>query len=93
MSYREKECPHCGTKHRKRGPYCSRSCGNHRTWTKEQKEVFSEKKKEYLYTTDEGEMERWRVNANEEDEPMAPRQRKELGYGQFIEDGDLWEEV
>ena len=93
MSYREKECLHCGTKHRKRGPYCSRSCGNHRTWTKKQKEVFSEKKKEYLYNTDEGEVERWQVNASIEDAPIPPRQRQELQYGQFVEDGDIWEEV
>ena len=93
MSYREKECPTCGTKHRKRGPYCSRSCGNRRKWTKEQKEVFSEKKKEYLYTTDKGEVERWQVTAKEEDEPIAPRQRRELEFGKFVEDGDLWEEV
>jgi endogenous inhibitor of DNA gyrase (YacG/DUF329 family) len=93
MSYREKECPTCGTKHRKRGPYCSRSCGNRRKWTKEQKEVFAEKKREYLYNTDEGEVERWQIHASEEDEPIAPRQRQELEFGQFIEDGDLWEEV
>lgn len=34
-----KECPQCGAEHRKRGPYCSRSCGNKRTYTEEQKEV------------------------------------------------------
>lgn len=26
--YREKECPSCGVKHRKKGPYCSQSCAN-----------------------------------------------------------------
>jgi hypothetical protein len=94
MSYREKECPHCGTKHRKRGPYCSRSCGNHRTWTKKQKEVFSEKKREYLYNTDEGEVERWQINNQHvEDELIQPQVTQELEYGQFVEDGDIWEEV
>jgi endogenous inhibitor of DNA gyrase (YacG/DUF329 family) len=24
--YRQKQCPTCGTIHRRRGPYCSRSC-------------------------------------------------------------------
>lgn len=33
--YREKTCPTCGVQHRKRGPYCSRSCGNSRDHTKE----------------------------------------------------------
>lgn len=26
--YREKECPTCGTKHRKKGRFCSKSCSN-----------------------------------------------------------------
>ena len=26
--YKEKECPKCGTKHRKRGKYCSQSCAS-----------------------------------------------------------------
>lgn len=34
----EKICPKCGTNHNKRGPYCSRSCGNGRAWTDEDKE-------------------------------------------------------
>ena len=26
--YREKECPTCGEKHRKKGQYCSKTCSN-----------------------------------------------------------------
>lgn len=26
--YKEKQCPTCGTKHRKKGPYCSQGCAN-----------------------------------------------------------------
>lgn len=26
--YREKICPHCAVKHRKRGPFCSKECSN-----------------------------------------------------------------
>ena len=33
--YKEKTCPTCGATHRKRGPYCSRSCGNSRSHSKE----------------------------------------------------------
>lgn len=33
--YKEKTCPTCGVAHKKRGPFCSRSCGNHREHTKE----------------------------------------------------------
>jgi hypothetical protein len=36
--YREKTCPQCATVHHKRGPYCSRSCGNSRDHTEERKE-------------------------------------------------------
>ena len=33
----QKSCPRCNTVHNKRGPYCSQSCGNSRTYTPEQK--------------------------------------------------------
>ena len=36
--FREKECPRCGIKHRKRGPYCSASCGNVREHSAETNE-------------------------------------------------------
>jgi endogenous inhibitor of DNA gyrase (YacG/DUF329 family) len=90
MTYREKTCPTCNKSHKKRGPYCSRSCGNHRTWTTEQKQVFSEKKKEFLYNTEEGEVERWRINSTEEEEPLLPQQPNKLESNQFVQDGDLW---
>ena len=48
--YREKDCPTCGTKHRKRGPYCSRSCGNHREHTEDDKKLRRIKSTEYLQT-------------------------------------------
>lgn len=41
MSYREKTCPTCGTKHRKKGTYCSRSCGNSRVHSAEHKQHLS----------------------------------------------------
>ena len=28
MTYRAKTCPYCGTEHKKRGPFCSKSCSN-----------------------------------------------------------------
>jgi len=94
MSYREKTCPTCGTKHKKRGPYCSRSCGNKRKWTPEQKDVFRQKKSEYLLSDkDEAEVERWQVTKGAKDEyqPVAPMvDTTDLNNNQFIEDGDLW---
>jgi len=51
--YREKQCPSCGKTHKKRGPYCSRSCGGSRKHTEEDKKKRSVKLKEY-YETPEG---------------------------------------
>ena len=51
--YRLKSCPTCGTEHRKKGDYCSRSCGNGRTFTPEQKLNLKKKTREY-YNTPEG---------------------------------------
>lgn len=49
-NYRLKKCPKCGTEHRKRGPFCSRSCGNAREHTAEDKKKRSQKLKEYHQT-------------------------------------------
>ena len=45
-----KTCPRCGTEHKKRGPYCSRSCGNVREHTEEDKAIRSQKLLEYHQT-------------------------------------------
>jgi len=46
----EKICPKCGVTHKKRGDYCSRSCGNVRVHTEEDKAVRSQKLLEYHQT-------------------------------------------
>jgi len=51
--YREKICPKCSVKHRKRGLFCSYHCGNGREQTPELKRIKSEKLKKY-YETPEG---------------------------------------
>jgi len=48
--YKEKQCPTCGTKHKKQGKYCSRSCGNSRSFTYAERKNLSTKIKEYLDT-------------------------------------------
>jgi len=60
--YKEKSCPTCGTKHKKKGPYCSRSCGNSRTFTKKQRENISNKLAIH-WTSPEAEEQRDRVSA------------------------------
>jgi len=54
-----KECPKCGTSHSKPGKFCSRVCANSRQWTEEQKQVFSEKQKDYM-SRDESEYHRYK---------------------------------
>jgi endogenous inhibitor of DNA gyrase (YacG/DUF329 family) len=46
----EKTCPRCGVTHNKRGPYCSRSCGNVREHTEEDKAIRAAKLTEYHLT-------------------------------------------
>ena len=41
--YRQKTCPKCGVTHRKKGDYCSRSCGNHRSFTPKARANLSSK--------------------------------------------------
>jgi len=54
-----KTCPKCGTQHSKPGTYCCRACANSRQWSEEQKQVFSEKQKEYM-ARDESEEHRYK---------------------------------
>jgi endogenous inhibitor of DNA gyrase (YacG/DUF329 family) len=46
----QKNCPTCKTTHIKRGPYCSRSCGNIRVHSEEDKAIRSQKLTEYHQT-------------------------------------------
>ena len=48
MAYKEKTCPTCNTLHNKRGPYCSRSCGNHRVHSKKHKELLAIKQSAHM---------------------------------------------
>jgi hypothetical protein len=45
-----KTCPRCNKQHTKRGPYCSRSCGNVRVHTEADKELRSRKRLEWFNT-------------------------------------------
>jgi hypothetical protein len=50
VPYKQKNCPKCGISHNKRGLFCSRSCGNGRQHSEEDKKVRSVKLKEYHQT-------------------------------------------
>ncbi len=97
MTYRNKYCPKCNTEHKKRGPYCSKSCSNSmRIITKEQKANQSEGMRKFLNgNSDKAEELRWNINNYDQDEkgtdPVAP-QSPTLPPNQFVQGGDLWSE-
>jgi len=87
--YREKECPTCGTKHRKKGPFCSKTCSN-----KGRDDEYKQKMRDIMLNTEAGQQRAWDLNFDETDEPVAPQIYKEqpgLKRGQFLSGGDIWE--
>jgi len=97
MAYKEKTCPKCNSKHNKRGEFCSRSCGNSRPLTKEQKQKIGAAKSAWLTGgSEEAEVAVHNFVSggnNKTPEPIAPIVPRDAGYGRYVEDGDLWEEV
>lgn len=96
MAYKEKECLKCGVMHNKRGQFCSRSCGNSRAHTQQQKESMAATKREWHATSDIAAVVAHNYvskGINGEPEPIAPPVRAPLSNKQFVQDGDLWEEI
>ena len=95
MAYKEKECPKCGTKHNKRGEFCSRSCGNTRTHREETKIAIALTQANRHTSGDEvAEHQRYTIaKVNGSLDPVAPQKVKEISHNQFVQDGDLWTEV
>ena len=96
MGYKSKTCPKCGVTHNKRGEFCSRSCGNTRKHTKESKQAISDAKKEWHATSETAAVVAHNYiskRINGEPDPVAPIVPRDAGYGRYVEDGDLWEEV
>ena len=97
MAYKEKTCPKCGAVHTKRGEFCSRSCGNSRPLTREQKRKIGEAKSAWLTSgSDDADVAVHNFVSggnNKTAEPIAPIVPRDAGYKRFVEDGDLWEEV
>ena len=98
MAYKEKTCEHCGTKHTKRGRFCSRTCsdeaGRGRVWTPEQKAAVSNGLKEWHATSDTAAVAAHNFisqGLNKDPEPVAPvRNMSALESNQFVQDGDVW---
>lgn len=93
MAYKEKTCPRCGTKHTKRGEYCSRSCGNVREWNKEQRQSVSDGLKQWHATSETAEVAAHNfisAGLNKIPDPISPPVRVPLESNQFIADGCVW---
>lgn len=102
--YRLKECPSCGAEHRKRGPFCSRSCGNKRQHTEEQKETKAHAQRKHMNSgTETAEKQRWlitqqrRADGKTEKELYAEMEEfgiippDDVGYAYERDaDGDIW---
>ena len=96
MAYKEKTCLKCGVKHNKRGQFCSRSCGNSREHTEQQKESMAATKREWHATSDIAAVVAHNYvskGINGEPDPVPPMKPIDLGSGRFVQDGDIWEEV
>ena len=107
MAYKEKSCPTCNKTHNKRGPYCSRSCGNSRSFTKEEKANLSAKQIAHLNSdADTAEETRWRYTEigrihREARTDSTVREQSPDDYNvlpetriknnQFVDDGAVWE--
>lgn len=84
--YREKVCPTCGVKHRKRGEYCSKTCSN-----KGRDPQVYEKVSQFM-KSDKGEEIMYNLNYDSEYEPPVAG-----GMGKVddrprgsVMGGDLW---
>lgn len=95
MAYKEKTCPKCGTKHTKRGEFCSRSCGNSRVQSESHKKAVSDAKKEWHANSEVAAVVRhnWTSQGlNKEPDPIAPPVRSPLADNQFVAGRDVWTE-
>jgi hypothetical protein len=95
MPYKEKTCPKCAVKHKKRGPFCSRSCGNKRALSEQHKESIAAAKREWHATSDIAAVAAHNYvskRINGEPDPVPPISPTPVRNNQFVQDGDLWEE-
>lgn len=95
MAYKEKTCPKCGTKHTKRGEYCSRSCGNKKKHSHLTKLAIATTQSIRMNSNDPvAEEQRYALaKVNGALDPVTPPTVSRVGTNQFVSDGDLWTEV
>lgn len=84
--YKEKTCPACGIKHRKRGEFCSKTCSN-----KGRSPEVYEKVSEWMKTSDKGQELIYNLNNDPDYEPPLVGGRNDANRPNgFISGGDLW---
>lgn len=86
--YREKVCPTCSAAHRKKGPFCSKTCSN-----MGRDDEYKQKMRDKMLYTDEGQQRSWSLNWDEDrDAPVSPPDTNApyLGNNQFVDDGVVW---
>jgi hypothetical protein len=86
--YKEKQCPTCAIKHRKKGVFCSKICSN-----KGRGDEYKEKMRNRMLHTEEGQQRSWNLNWDDRDEPVAPQVQRDtpsLARNQFRVGGDIW---
>ena len=89
--YPEKNCPTCGKLFAKQGKYCSRACGNSRTFDATYKAKISKGVRQKMI--DDPEHKQKVIAAIQPDIPIPPQEEPRIGLNQFLADGDLWTEV
>jgi hypothetical protein len=89
--YPPKICPTCSVTFSKQGKFCSRACGNARTFTTTDKAKMSNKIRQKIIDDPEY---KEKITAHiRPDVPIPPMTESPIGLNQFLADGDLWTEV
>lgn len=84
--YREKECPVCKVKHRRRGEFCSKTCSN----KGREPEVY-EKVSKWMKESEKGQEITYNLHNDPDYEPpVAGGYNNHNTRSGFIADGDLW---
>ena len=89
--YKKKQCPTCGTEHRKKGAYCSRSCGNHRTFDDAAKVKLSLAQQNFLQS-EAGEEQKYRLQQMAKNRELDWHINPPVDRGGEVLDGDFWVE-
>ncbi len=87
--YKKKNCPTCGTEHRKRGQYCSRSCGNKRTFDDTYRDKLSSGQAKRMQT-DEGEAHKYMLQQYAKGRDLDWHITPPVDRGGEVLDGDFW---